>query len=129
MVSAVSPRQDAAVALALASRGTPQEASRAFFSQPGVGQGREWRGSRGAAAVAHEFEAESGGALIHGLVAFVSHQGRVFQLLGYTPASRWSQYDDALAASLASFGALTDRRYLDAQPMRVQVVSVPRAGT
>jgi predicted Zn-dependent protease len=128
MVSALSPRRDAVVVLAVAGRGTPESAARAFFSQPGIAEGREWRRDiHRQAAVAREFQAESGGTLIRGLTAFVEHQGRVLQLLGYTPASLWSRYDGDLADSLGSFRVLTDRRYLDVQPMRVEVVNVPRA--
>jgi predicted Zn-dependent protease len=125
-VAALSPRQDAVVQLALSSRGTPQEAERAFFSQQGIQMGRAWRSTdRGPSAVAREFQAQASSTVIHGLAAFVSHQGKVFELVGYTSASRWPEYDDALARSLGSFGPLTDRRYLDAQPMRMEVLNVP----
>jgi predicted Zn-dependent protease len=126
-VSAVSERRDAIVVLTTTDRGSPETAAREFFSQPGVAQGREWQPHRrDVDAVGAEFEAMTSGAALHGVAAFATHQGRVFQLVGYTTAALWPRYDDALADAVDSFRPLTDRRYLDVQPMRVHVVTVAR---
>jgi len=64
-----------------------------------------------------------------GEVAFVEYGDKVYRLLGYTPSVLWGNYDRVFAESLASFAALTDRRYLDVQPKRVKVVPVTQPTT
>ena len=59
----------------------------------------------------------------------MSHGGRVFQILGYTPSARWSKYDGSLKTTVSSFDDLTDRAALNVQPMRVDVVRAPREMT
>jgi predicted Zn-dependent protease len=122
-VGAISPNEDAVVVVSLTGRGSPEAAAREFFAQQGVQMGREWRGGpRGLDAVGHEFAAVSGQTPIRGLATFVEHDGRVYQLLGYTTSSGWSRYDNVLADSLASFERLTDRRLLGVQPLRLKIV-------
>jgi len=48
----------------------------------------------------------------------------VLRLLGYTPQSRWGAYDRIFAEAIGSFDNLTDRRYLDVQPRRIEIVPV-----
>jgi predicted Zn-dependent protease len=127
-VGASSPNEDAVVVITLARRESPEIASREFFSQGGVQQGSRWRGDiNGLPAVAHSFAAQTQQGILRGLAAFVSHQGKVFQILGYTPSSRWPRYDDVLTRSLNSFERLTDRRYLEVEPKKLAIVSLPRA--
>jgi predicted Zn-dependent protease len=130
-VGATSPNQDAVVVLTLARRESPEVASREFFSQGGIQRGSAWRGDmNGLPAVAHSFAAQTQqGAVIRGLAAFVAHQGKVFQLLGYTSSARWPHYADLLNQTVSSFDRLTDRRYLEVEPKRLSIVDVPRAMT
>jgi len=46
----------------------------------------------------------------------VSYGGKIYQLVGCTPAARFSAYQKALDASIRSFSRLTDSRYLNVQP-------------
>jgi predicted Zn-dependent protease len=127
-VGATSPNQDAVVVITLAQRDSPEIASREFFSQGGVRQGNAWQGDiNGLPAVAHSFAAQTQQGVLRGLAAFVSHQGKVFQILGYTPSSRWPRYDNVMAQALNSFERLTDRRYLEVRPKKLAIVDVPRA--
>lgn len=129
-VISLRPENDAAVILTLAAEGSPQEAARAFFSQQGIERGNAWRTNF------HHFRtAPAGNAAgqaqqqLRGIVGFVSHQGRVLRLLGMSVAERWPQAERELAAALASFGPLTDRRYLDVQPARIRLVTLDRPTT
>jgi predicted Zn-dependent protease len=129
-VGAMSPNQDALVVMALAPQSSPQEAARAFFSQQGIQQGQPLRANLGGLpSVASTFGVQTQQGNIMGVAAFVEHGNRVFQLLGYTSESNFRRYDDLLASSVASFARVTDRRLLDVQPRRVDVVSVPSAMT
>ncbi len=130
-VGAVSPRQDAAVTLSPAPGGSPAEAARRFFAQEGVDPGSARRDSIGGLpGEASAFRSERGqSAPVAGLVAFTTAGERVFQLLGYSLADRYPRYQAEISASLASFGRLTDPRYLGVQPGRIALVEVPRALT
>jgi predicted Zn-dependent protease len=129
-VGATSPNRDAVVVISMAGRASPEQASREFFSQQGIQQGPAWRGDiDGLPMVANQFAAVTDQGELRGIAAFLSYGGKVFQILGYTPASRFGQYDDVITASLNSFERLTDRRYLSVQPMRLEIVRVPREMT
>jgi predicted Zn-dependent protease len=130
-VGATSANEDAVVVITLARRESPDVASREFFSQPGIQRGSPSRGDiNGLPAVAHSFAAQTQqGAVIRGLAAFVAHQDRVFQVLGYTSSARWPRYADLLGETVNSFERLTDRRYLDVEPRRLAIVDVPREMT
>jgi predicted Zn-dependent protease len=127
-VGATSPNQDAVIVITLARRESPEIASREFFSQGGVQQGTAWQGDiNGLPAVAHSFAAQTQQGVLRGLAAFVTHQGKVFQILGYTPSSRWPRYQQFMTQALNSFDRLTERRYLDVAPKKVSIVNVSRA--
>jgi predicted Zn-dependent protease len=130
-VGAMSPRQDAIVVVTLSEQGSPQAAAQAFFNQQGVVQGQALRANLGGLpAVANVFGVQRGQAGdLQGVAAFVEHDDRVYQILGYTLADRWNGYDDVLAGSLGSFERVTDRRLLDVKPSRLDVVSLPSAMT
>ncbi|HWM90765.1 MAG TPA: M48 family metalloprotease [Thermoanaerobaculia bacterium] len=130
-VGAISPQEDALVVLTLSQQGSPREAAAQFFNQQGVVQGQALNANLGGLpSVAHVFGVQRGQAGdLQGVAAFVEHDGRVYQLLGYTLANRWNGYDDLLAGALGTFERVTDRRLLNVQPSRVDVVSIPSAMT
>ncbi len=51
----------------------------------------------------------------------------MFRLLGYSVQSRWNDHQGAIRGLLASFHELTDRRALDVQPKRLEVIAVTRS--
>jgi len=129
-VGATSPNQDAVVVVTLANRPSPEQAAREFFSQQGVQQGPAWRGDiNGLPAVANQFAAVTDQGELRGIAAFLSHSGKVFQILGYTPASRYAQYDREITDSVNSFARETDRRVLSVQPKHLEIVPVTRETT
>ena len=130
-VGAMSQQEDAVVVLTLSDQRSPQAAAQAFFNQQGVVQGQALQANLGGLpAVARVFGVQRGQAGdLQGVAAFVEHQGKVYQVLGYTLADRWRSYGDTLSSSLATFERVTDRRLLDVQPGRLDVVSIPSAMT
>ncbi len=127
-VGAVSPNQDAVVVLTLANSGSPQEAARQFFSQQGIQQGPAVRANLGGGAVANVFGvSRSQGGNLQGVAAFVEEGNRVYQILGYTMESNFNRYDDVLASAVGTFSRVTDRRLLNVEPRRVDVVKIPSA--
>ena len=126
-VAAISPEKDAIVQVSLAEGTDPKAAAQKFFGQQGLQAGEGWTNRIGGKpAVTGTFAATTQQGELRGAAAFVSHGGRVFQILGYTPAARWSKYDGSLRTTLASFDDLTDPAALNVQPMRVDVVRAPR---
>ncbi len=124
-VGAISPNQDAIVVLSLAQEGSPEEAHRAFFAQQGVERGDSWRRGFNYFRTAPNEEQRR----IVGLAGHFNYGGSVLRLMSYTRDDKWSPYGRAMESSVGSFRRLTDRRYLDVEPARVEIVKVPRAMT
>lgn len=126
-VVGVSEAQDALVALTLASGASPEEAARQFFSQQGVQAGRSGRDTIGGLpAYTAFFDAATEEGTLRGEVSFVSYDGKIYQLMGYTPVARFSAYQNAFDAAIRSFSRLTDPRYLGVQPKRLELVKLER---
>jgi predicted Zn-dependent protease len=122
-VVGVSPQQDAAIALTLARGDSPAAAAREFLSQQGISSsGTRRAGLRGFDAVEVPFEAGDQSGSVRGMAVFVADQGRVFRLLGYAVAARWSDYARAVEDSLDSYARLTERGALEALPARLALV-------
>ena len=124
-VGAVSGQQDAIVVLEPAdSASDPQAALRAFLAQDGM-QGGSIRASDdyGIPTYRATFTAQtSDGGQLRGEAAFLSYQGTVYRMLGYAASARWSAYQSEVSATLGSFAPVTDRRILDVQPRRLEIV-------
>ena len=117
--------------MTLAEQGSPQAAAQAFFNQQGVVQGQALNANFGGLpTVAREFGVQRGQAGdLQGVAAFVEHGGKVYQILGYTLADRWRGYSNTVSGSIGTFERVTDRRLLNVQPSRVDIVSLPSAMT
>lgn len=126
-VVGISQAQDAIVQLSFA-KGTPSEAMRTFLGQQGITPGRTSSNPvNGLPAATAEFAAQTqqGGALA-GLAVFVQHEGRTYQLLGYTQSAKYQSYSNAFYQSLQSFNRLTDAAALNVQPRRLTMVRLSR---
>jgi predicted Zn-dependent protease len=126
-VVAVSPQQDGAVQVSVTPAKAPEAALQQFFAQQGVrlvGPSAVLPGAQAA-----QFTAATEQGEILGLVAFVPHQGRVFQMLTYAPAERFASYQQSFATTLRSFSPLDDPKVLAVQPARLHIDTVPRAMT
>lgn len=127
-VIGVSGQKDAMLQISLAEQATPAAAADAFFAQNGVRRGTAWRREiNGLATVSAEFSAATEQATLRGLAAFVSHQGHVFQLLGYATSAAWPSRQGVVATALASFERLTDPAVLNVQPQRIGLITLSQA--
>jgi predicted Zn-dependent protease len=126
-VLAASREGDAVFQLALGRGRSAEEAARAFFQDNGLRAVDARRtGLNGLQAVAGGFESVSGQTRISGAAAFVEHEARVFQLVGYAGTHDWPRYRTLLAGAIGSFSPLRERWALEAQPRRVSVVVLDR---
>jgi predicted Zn-dependent protease len=128
-VGAISDREDAVVVLTLSPSSSPQQAAQEFFSQQGIVQGQALQGSN-SGAVSRTFGVQRGqSGDLQGIATFVEQGGKVYQILGYTLANKARGYENQLSSAATSFSRVTDRRLLDVEPQRVDIVSVPGAMT
>ena len=129
-VVAVSPRQDAIIQLTLAGTGDPTTTARRFLSQQGVQEAQSTTVSiNGIPAVASYFQAQTEQGVLRGLATFLTYGGRTYQVLAYSGAQGFSQYDGLFRQSVGSFSQVTDQRVLNAQPNRINVVRLQQAMT
>jgi len=119
-VTAKSSGGDAAVELTLAKESSVDAAARAFFTEV-RGDSRR-RQVNGLGAVMGDFDVTSESTAVRGVAAFVGYQGKVFRLVGYTRASSFSRYRDALEDCVTSFAPLRERWALRVKPARVDLV-------
>ena len=124
VVGALSPNRDAAVVLTLSDKGSPQAAFDAFFGQQGVERGP----NRGENIYSFRVvDSQTGEGRAEGLIAYLSHDGRLYQLLGYTGLDTWQGYANGIHRSLKSFTGVTERRYLEVSPAIIDIVKLPRS--
>jgi predicted Zn-dependent protease len=124
------PQNDALFALTLAQDSDPRTAARRFFSQQGVAAiGDLPLAPRGVSAVGAEFQAQTQQGPLQGAVSFIEHQGRVFQLIGFSQPGGWRRYDSEIARAMATFQRENDPEVVNVKPMRVDLVRLDRAMT
>jgi predicted Zn-dependent protease len=123
-VGALSPNRDGAVVLTLSDKDSPRAAFEAFFSQQGVQQGK----NQGRNLYSFRaYDTQTGEGRAEGLIGYLSHGGRLYQLMGYTGLETWQSYASSMRRSLTSFSKVTERRYLNVSPATIDVVKLTRS--
>ncbi|MFL6262994.1 MAG: M48 family metalloprotease [Thermoanaerobaculia bacterium] len=130
-VEAVAPSQDAVVVVSLSGETSWRKAAREFFLHEGSENGETLATDvNGLPGVVRTFGLTGTDAGdLQGIAGFVEYGGRVYQILGITRAQDWQRYQEPLAAAVESFRPETDRRRLDVQPKRLEIVTLPAAMT
>jgi predicted Zn-dependent protease len=129
-VVGVAPNGTAAIELTVAAGDDAERALREFASAADVEVGPpDVSAFGGADALSAQFIASTPNGRVRGIVAFVEGSGRVFQLLGYSPATQFNLAADTLRRSIASFHRVTDPSVLSITPNRIDVVQVSRDQT
>ncbi len=129
-VLAGSPQQDAVLQLTLAQGASAAAAAQGFFSQQGVQPGQTARRTvNGLSTVLGTFQATTQQGTVAGVAAFIDYAGRVYQILGYTPANLLGRYEPLFEQVIGSFAPLTDPGALAVKPKRVRLVALDRAMT
>ncbi len=129
-VVAVAPDGAAAVELTLVPAANAEAGLRRFAAQPGLQMGNGGRRTvNGLPAAGAEFAAQTQQTTIRGLVFYVEHGERVYQLVGYTAAQRFAAHADAIVATLESFAPVRDAAVLNVQPNRIEIVRLDRPQT
>ena len=122
-VGGLSPNRDAAVVLTLSNKETPQAAFDAFFGQQGIQKGP----NRGRNIFAFRaIDPQTGAGRAEGVIGFLSHDGRVYQLMGYTGLETWDSYGTSMQHSLQTFSKVTEKKYLSVLPKTINIVELQR---
>jgi predicted Zn-dependent protease len=125
-VIAGSPRNDAAMQLTLAQDATPDAAAQRFFNQQGIRAGSPRRQNvNGLPATIVPFQAQTQQGTLQGLAAFLQHEGRVYQVIGFSPVQAYAGYDRVFTRTILSMAPLADPAILAIQPNRLRMVRVP----
>jgi predicted Zn-dependent protease len=129
-VNALAPQEDAVLQLTLAQDAGADPAARRFFSQQGIVPGQAgMQNVNGNRAVVGYFQAQTQQGVVAGMVAFIEHGGRTYQVMAYTPAQRFRQYEPAFRQVIGSFADVSDPSVLNVRPNRVDVVRTTRQMT
>jgi predicted Zn-dependent protease len=83
----------------------------------------------GLPAASGYFEAQTDQGAVRGLVTFLSYNGNTYGILGYTPADKLTQYDQAFRQTTASFSTLRNQAALSVQPAKVELMKLQREMT
>lgn len=123
-VVAVSPAQDAMVALSLSGTDSPDQAFAKFLGQPGVQLSNQSSAPvNGFPAQAADFQAQTqDGQALTGRVAFLAYGGTTYRLIGYGAAAGFANQRSLVVQTIQSFGRLTDQTALARQPFRIHMV-------
>jgi predicted Zn-dependent protease len=129
-VMAVSPQQNAAIQLTLSGDGSPEAAAQRFLRQQGVQAGQTSRQTiNGLPAVVANFRAATQDAVVQGLGAWITYEGRIYQVLTYAMVAAYPQYQGTFQQSIGSFNRVTDPAVLNVRPNRIRIVRVPESMT
>ena len=127
---AAAPDGAAIVELTLVPATSVEDGLRRFATQQGLQVGAARRLTiSGLPAASAEFAAQAQQTPVRGLVIYVEHRERVYQLLGYTAAQRFGAHSGAIVAALESFAPVRDASVLNVQPNRIEIVRLDRAQT
>jgi len=125
-----SPAKDAVIQLQISQTASVTDALRAFLGQQGIQQVSGGTTTvNGYQAALGEFDAQTESGVVRGMIAFIRFNNTTYGILGYTPVQRYSSYQGVFRGSIGSFKELTDQSALNAQPARIEVVTLPRAMT
>ncbi len=129
-VTAINEAQDALLQLTLAQDADPGAAVQRFLGQEGVegGSVQSTRVDRLPGAWA-TFRVPDDQTPLTGRVVCIRLGESTIQLMGIAKSDSWAANDSAVETSQRSFARLTERRFLNVQPARVQLVRLPRAMT
>ena len=126
-VAAGSPNNDAILQVTMSSQASPEAAAQEFARQSGVEASQASRRDiHGLAATSLDFRATTEQGSLVGTSSFIENGGKVYAIVGYTPAAKWSSYQSTFKSSIGSFRRETDPKALAVEPMRIELTS-PRS--
>lgn len=124
------PNGRAILQLTLAQQSTAREAAAALANQQGVQvQSSGSLSVNGLSAFRVEGGAQQQNGALGFSATFIEYGGNVYQLLGITALNSFTQYANAFRSTAGSFDRLTDSRYLNRQPSRLEITTARGGST
>ncbi len=115
--------------LTLAKGATPAEALKEFQTNQAITDVTPLDLPLTGPGVAARFSAKTEEAQMRGLTVFISHGGKVYQLMGLGTADGFAGLEPTIIETAKSFAPLNDPAALAVQPARIKLISVPQAMT
>ena len=129
-VMGVSQKQDAMIAVEGAGQVTPQQGLQQFLQQQGIQSGgTSTNAINGLPAAAATFQAQTEQGQLAGNVAYIQFDNFTLRVMAYTSTQNYSTYQNVFGQTIGSFRRLTDPAALAVQPVKIQLVRLPRAMT
>lgn len=129
-VQIAEPNGRAVIQMTLVQQASAQAAAQGFASQQGIQVTDSRRTSvNGNPAATVEGAAASQQGTIQFSTTFIEYGGNVYQITGLTSPNAYSQYRNAFQQTAQSFQRLTEARYLNRQPSRLDVTTISRSAT
>lgn len=118
------PNNQAAIQMTLSQQSSAQAAAQAFAAQQGVQVSDSRRlNANGNTAYRVEGRAAQQSGTLAFSVTFIEYGGNVYQMLGITPDAAFSSQVSTLRDVASSFRRLTEARYLNRSPSRLDVTT------
>lgn len=129
-VTISEPNGHAAFQLTLSNAASPRAAVQEVTGQQGVRVSRQGSESIGGYRA---YTATGTGQTQQGTIGFrvtaIEYGGNVYRFVGMSGRRNFSQYDAAFRQSYGSFSRLTERRFLNREPVRLDVISTRGSST
>ena len=129
-VRMISPQKDALMIFTIAPEGPPEQAALQFAQKNKV-EVIESSPTRVNGLPAHRLisEARSPQGVLTIKSYFIEKEGKVYMFHGFTSPVRFDQYSPTFSSTMERFRELTDPKKLGVKPLRVRILSAPRAGS
>jgi predicted Zn-dependent protease len=125
-----SPNRDAAIQMTLVQQTSAQAAAQALATQQGVqSSGARSTTINGNRAATVDGTATTQQGALQFTATFIEYGGSVYQILGLAPQASFSQNERAFRQTAQSFARLTEARYLNRQPTRLNVTTTSRGAS
>ena len=123
------PNGRAALQFTFAQQQTVDDAASAFAAQQGVQIAEQQRVSLGSRAIRLVGSGNTQQGALGFAVYFIEYGGRIYQFSGLAPAATFATYQSTLESAIRSFDRLTDARYINREPIRIDIVQAPRTAS
>ncbi|MDD8019580.1 MAG: M48 family metalloprotease [Acidobacteriota bacterium] len=127
-VQIISPKEDAAIMLTLASEKTTEEAAQAFVqNNKATVLSSELKTLNGFETRRLKFTLKTDEGNLAGLANFIKKDDRVMMFLGYTGDSKFITYSEIMSDTLNGFKLLSDQAKINVKPERIKIIKAARA--
>ena len=125
-----SPNRDAAIQMTLVQQTSAQAAAQALATQQGVqSSGARSTTINGNRAATVDGTATTQQGALQFTATFIEYGGAVYQILGLASQAAFAQNERAFRQTAQSFARLTEARYLNRQPTRLDVTTTGRGAS